>query len=43
MSFHSEDWHAMGDKVAEFAEAHPKAIVIALVVLFAFFAGYALG
>ena len=43
MSMHSEQWHAIADKVAEFVEAHPKAIVIAIVILFAFFAGYALG
>jgi len=43
MSMHREQWLEMADKGAEFVEAHPKAIVLSLVILFAFFAGYALG
>ena len=43
MSLHKEDYRALMDSGIEFVEAHPKAIVLTLVILFAFFAGYALG
>jgi len=43
MSLHRDDWLAIGERAKALALAHLQVLLISVAVVFAFFAGYALG